>query len=152
MTEHTALVEWVRGDQAFADNRYSRAHDWTFDGGAVVRGSSAPTSVAVPMSDPTAVDPEEALVAAVSSCHMLFFLALAGKAGFVVDRYRDAASGSLARDDRGRMSMTEIVLRPAVTWSGPAPDAAKLSDLRDQSHRLCYVANSIRGEVRVEPA
>lgn len=152
MSDHIATVEWVRGDQTFSDNRYSRAHDWTFDGGAVVRGSSAPTSVAVPMSDPTAVDPEEALVAAVSSCHMLFFLALAGKAGFVIDRYRDAASGTLARDDRGRTSMTEIVLRPAVTWSGPAPDAAKLSDLHDQSHRLCYIANSIRGEVRVEPA
>ncbi len=152
MSDHTATVEWVRGGQPFSDNRYSRAHDWTFDGGAVVRGSSAPTSVAVPMSDPTAVDPEEALVAAVSSCHMLFFLALAAKAGFVIDRYRDAASGTLARDDRGRMSMTEIVLRPAVTWSGPAPDAAKLSDLHDQSHRLCYIANSIRGEVRVEPA
>jgi organic hydroperoxide reductase OsmC/OhrA len=152
MSDHIATVEWVRGDQTFSDNRYSRAHDWTFDGGAVVRGSSAPTSVAVPMSDPTAVDPEEALVAAVSSCHMLFFLALAGKAGFVIDRYRDAATGTLSRDDRSRMSMTEIVLRPAVTWSGAEPGAAKLADLHDQAHRLCYIANSIRGEVRVEPA
>jgi organic hydroperoxide reductase OsmC/OhrA len=152
MSDHTATVEWVRGDQPFTDNRYCRAHDWTFDGGAVVRGSSAPTSVPAPMSDPTAVDPEEALVAAVSACHMLFFLARAGKAGFVIDRYRDAASGTLARDDRGRMSMTEIVLRPAVTWAGAEPDAAKLADLHDQSHRLCYIANSIRAEVRVEPA
>jgi organic hydroperoxide reductase OsmC/OhrA len=152
MSDHTATVEWVRGDQTFSDNRYSRAHDWTFEGGAVVRGSSAPTSVAVPMSDPTAVDPEEALVAAVSACHMLFFLALAAKAGLVVDRYRDAAVATLARDDRGRMSVTEVVLRPAIDWSGAEPDAAKLVDLHDQSHRLCYIANSIRGEVRVEPA
>ena len=152
MSDHTATVEWVRGDQTFSDNRYSRAHDWTFDGGAVVRGSSAPTSVAVPMSDPTAVDPEEALVAAVSACHMLFFLALAAKAGLVVDRYRDAAVATLARDDRGRMSVTEVVLRPAIDWSGAEPDAAKLADLHDQSHRLCYIANSIRGEVRVELA
>jgi len=96
MSEHTATIEWVRGDQPFLDHQYARAHDWRFDGGAVVRGSSAPTSVPAPMSDPTAVDPEEALVAALSSCHMLFFLALAAKAGFVVDRYRDAAVATLA--------------------------------------------------------
>ncbi len=152
MSEHTAIVEWVRGDQPFSDHQYSRAHDWRFDGGAVVRGSSAPTSVAPPLSDPTAVDPEEALVAALSSCHMLFFLALAAKAGFVVDRYRDAATATLARDDRGRMSITEVVLRPAIDWSGEAPDAPTLGDLHHQSHRLCYIANSIRAEVRVEPA
>jgi organic hydroperoxide reductase OsmC/OhrA len=151
MSEHTAVVEWVRGDQPFTDHAYSRAHDWRFDGGAVVRGSSAPTSVPVPMSDPAAVDPEEALVAALSSCHMLFFLALAAKAGFVVDRYRDAASAILGRDDRGRMSITEVVLRPAIDWSGDAPDAAQLGDLHHQSHRLCYIANSIRAEVRIEP-
>lgn len=152
MSDHIATVEWRRGDQPFADNSYSRAHDWMFDGGAVVRASSAPTSVPAPMSDPTAVDPEEALVAAVSSCHMLFFLALAAKGGFVVDHYRDAASGTLARDDRGRMSMTGIVLRPAIAWSGTEPDAETLADLHGQAHRLCYIANSIRGEVRVEPA
>ena len=152
MSDHTAIVEWVRGDQPFTDHKYARAHDWTFDGGAVVRGSSAPTSVPVPMSDPAAVDPEEALVAAVSACHMLFFLALAAKAGFVVDRYRDAAAATLGRDDRGRMSITQVVLRPAIDWSGAGPDAAALDDLHHQSHRLCYIANSIRAEVRVEPA
>lgn len=152
MTEHAAVVEWVRGDQPFVDHQYSRAHDWRFDGGAVVRGSSAPTSVAPPLSDPSAVDPEEALVAALSSCHMLFFLALAAKAGFVVDRYRDAAVATLARDDRGRMSITEVVLRPDIAWSGSAPDAATLEDLHHQSHRLCYIANSVRAEVRVESA
>lgn len=151
MSEHTAVVEWVRGDQAFSDHKYSRAHDWRFDGGVVVRGSSAPTSVAIPMSDPSAVDPEEALVAALSSCHMLFFLALAAKSGFVVDHYRDAAVATLGRDDRGRMSITEVVLRPAIDWSGAAPDAATLDDLHHQSHRLCYIANSIRAEVRIEP-
>jgi organic hydroperoxide reductase OsmC/OhrA len=152
MSEHTAVVEWVRGDQTFTDHQYSRAHDWRFDGGATVRGSSAPTSVAPPLSDPAAVDPEEALVAALSSCHMLFFLALVAKAGFVVDRYCDAAAATLGRDDRGRMSITEVVLRPAIDWVGEAPDAAKLEDLHHQAHRLCYIANSIRAEVRVEPA
>ena len=151
MTEHVATVEWARGDQAFADNRYSRAHDWIFDGGAVVRGSSAPTSVPLPMSDPAAVDPEEAFVAALSSCHMLFFLAFAAKAGFVIDRYRDTAIGVLARDDRGKTAMTVVTLRPDVAFSGSAPDAAALADLHHRAHEACYIANSVRTEVRVEP-
>jgi len=151
MSEHVATIEWSRGDQPFADNRYSRTHDWTFDGGAVVRGSSAPTSVPVPMSDPAAVDPEEAFVAALSSCHMLFFLAFAAKAGFVVDRYRDAAVGMLGRDGRGRMSMTVVTLRPEVAFVGAAPDAPTLADLHHRAHEACYIANSVRTEVRVEP-
>jgi organic hydroperoxide reductase OsmC/OhrA len=151
MSEHTATVEWVRGDQPFTDNRYSRAHDWSFDGGAVVRGSSAPTSVPLPMSDPAAVDPEEAFVAALSSCHMLFFLAFAAKAGFIVDRYRDAAVGVLARDERGKTSMTLVTLRPAVSFGGETPDAAALADLHHRAHAACYIANSIRAEVRIEP-
>ena len=151
MSDHVATVEWVRGDQTFADNLYSRAHDWTFDGGAVVRGSSAPTSVAVPMSDPAAVDPEEAFVAALSSCHMLFFLAFVAKAGFVVDRYRDAAIGVLGKDTRGRTSMTVVTLRPVVDFVGTGPDAAALADLHHRAHEACYIANSVRTEVRVEP-
>ena len=102
MSEHVATVEWSRGDQPFSDNRYSRAHDWRFDGGAVVRGSSAPSSVAAPMSDPAAVDPEEALVAAVSSCHMLFFLAYAGKAGFVATTIMTTPSAGWAGTSAGR--------------------------------------------------
>ena len=152
MSEHVATIEWSRGDQAFADNRYSRAHDWRFDGGAVVRGSSAPTSVPLPMSDPAAVDPEEAFVAALSSCHMLFFLAFAAKAGFVVDRYRDAAVGVLGRDDRGKTSMTVVTLRPEVAFAGDAPDAETVSDLHHRAHQACYIANSVRTGVRVEPA
>jgi organic hydroperoxide reductase OsmC/OhrA len=152
MSEHLATIEWSRDGQAFSDNRYSRVHDWRFDGGAVVRGSSAPSSVAAPMSDPAAVDPEEALVAAVSSCHMLFFLAFARKDGLVVDHYRDEATGVLGRDDRGRMSITAVTLRPAATFSGEVrPDAAALDDLHHRAHEACYVANSIRGTVTVEP-
>lgn len=153
MSEHLATVEWSRGDQAFGDNRYSRAHDWRFDGGAVVPASSAPSSVPVPMSDPAGVDPEEALVAALSSCHMLFFLAYAGKAGFTVDRYRDEAVGLLGKDERGKVSMTTITLRPAVTFSGETrPDAAALDALHHRAHEACYIANSVRSEVRIEPA
>lgn len=151
MSEHIATVEWRRGDQSFADNGYSRAHDWRFDGGAVVRGSSAPSSVPAPMSDPTAVDPEEALVAAVSSCHMLFFLAYARKEGLVVDRYLDEASGLLAKDERGRVSITTVTLRPQVDFSGEPPIRAVLDELHHRAHEACYVANSIRATVTVEP-
>lgn len=152
MSEHVATVEWSRNGQAFSDNKYDRTHEWRFDGGAVVRGSPAPSSVPAPMSDPAAVDPEEALVAAVSSCHMLFFLAYAARGGFVVDSYRDDAVGLLARDDRGRMSITTVTLRPEVVFSGEArPDAAALDDLHHRAHEACYIANSIRAAVTVEP-
>jgi len=152
MSEHVATIEWSRDGQAFSDNKYGRAHDWRFDGGAVVRGSSAPSGVPEPMSDPAAVDPEEALVAAVSSCHMLFFLAFARKDGFVVDRYRDDAVGLLARDERGKVSITTITLRPEATFSGETQsDAAALADLHHRAHEACYIANSIRAEVVVEP-
>jgi organic hydroperoxide reductase OsmC/OhrA len=152
MSEHTATIRWSRGDQPFLDNKYARAHDWRFDGGAVVRGSSAPSSVPEPMSDPTAVDPEEALVAAVSSCHMLFFLAYAAREGFVVDRYEDEAVGALGRDDRGKVSMTTVTLRPSVGFSGERrPDAAGLKGLHQRAHEACYVANSLRAKVTVDP-
>ena len=147
MAGYVATIEWSRGDQPFLDQKYSRVHDWRFDGGAVVK---APTSVPAPMSDPSAVDPEEALVAAVSSCHMLFFLAFAAKAGFVVDRYRDDAVGTMGRDERGRMAITQVVLRPDIAFSGTGPDKAALADLHHRAHEHCYIANSIRGEVRVE--
>lgn len=152
MGEYVATVEWVRGDQPFADNKYSRAHDWRFDGGAVVRGSSAPGSVPVPMSDPTAVDPEEAVVAAASSCHMLFFLGYAAKAGFTVDHYVDEAVAVMGRDERGKVGITAITLRPRITFSGDVlPDAAAIADLHHRSHEHCYVANSLRATVMIEP-
>jgi len=150
MSEHSATVEWVRGDQPFTDNHYGRGHDWRFDGGAVVRGSSAPTSVPLPMSEAQAVDPEEALVAAVSSCHMLFFLAFAAKGGWVVDRYEDKATGRLGRNERGRTSMVEVVLRPHISFSGPGPHPAALDDLHHRAHDACYIANSIRAQVRIK--
>ena len=151
MSEHIATVEWRRDGQSFADNGYRRAHDWRFDGGAVVRGSSAPSSVPAPMSDPTAVDPEEALVAAVSSCHMLFFLAYARKEGLVVDRYVDEASGLLARDERGRVSITTVTLKPRVDFFSEPPAKAVLDQLHHRAHEACYIANSIRAAVTVEP-
>ncbi|WP_312138559.1 OsmC family protein [Brevundimonas sp.] len=153
MSQHIAVIEWQRGDQPFSDNKYSRAHNWTFDGGAVVRGSSTPSAmIPPPLSDETAVDPEEALVAAVSSCHMMFFLAYARKDGFIVDSYRDAAEGTLGKDERGKISITDIVLRPAVSWSGDkVPDAVQIADLHHRAHEACYIGNSVRSTVTVEP-
>lgn len=151
MSEHVATVEWGRGDQDFTGHGYSRADDWRFDGGAVVRGSSAPSSVPEPLSDPAAVDPEEALVAALSSCHMLFFLAFAARGGFTVDAYRDEAVGVLGRDARGKTSITTVTLRPAVAFSGASvPDAAAIDALHHRAHEACYIANSIRAEVTIE--
>ena len=151
MHSHTATVEWRRGDQVFTDRRYSRVHEWRFDGGAVVAGSPAPTSVAPPLSDPAAVDPEEALVAAVSSCHMLFFLAYAAQAGFTVDSYVDEAEGILDRDDRGKTSITAVTLRPRIVWSGErTPSQDELDALHNRAHEDCFIANSIRAPVRIE--
>jgi organic hydroperoxide reductase OsmC/OhrA len=152
MARHVATVEWRRGDAPFVDNRYPRAHVWRFDGGAVVPASSSPHSVPVPLSDPAGVDPEEAFVAALSSCHMLWFLFLAAKRGLVVDRYVDEAVGVLALDSEGRLVMTRVTLRPAVTFAGGrAPDAAELRDLHAAAHEECFLARSVRSEVDCEP-
>jgi organic hydroperoxide reductase OsmC/OhrA len=153
MSEYTATVHWQREPQAaFTDNRYSRRHDWRFDGGAVVPGSSSVHSVPLPYSDPAAVDPEEAFVAALSSCHMLWFLSLAARAGWQVDDYRDEAVGVMARNAEGRTAMTLVTLRPAVAWGGERrPDAAELHRLHHAAHEACYIANSVKSEVRCEP-
>lgn len=150
MHSHTATIEWRRGDQVFTDRRYSRVHEWRFDGGAVIPGSPAPSSVAPPLSDPAAVDPEEALVAAVSSCHMLFFLAYAAREGFTVDSYVDEAEGILDRDDRGKTAITAVTLRPRIVWSGEkTPTADEIDALHHRAHDDCFIANSIRAPVRI---
>jgi organic hydroperoxide reductase OsmC/OhrA len=151
MSQYTATVVWTRApDAPFKDNKYSRAHEWRFDGGAVVKGSSAPSSVRVPMSDPAAVDPEEALVAALSSCHMLFFLSYAASAGFVVDRYEDDAVADMGKNAKGRTAIVKVTLRPKITWGGEPPAAEKLQELHHRSHESCYIANSVSAEVVIE--
>jgi organic hydroperoxide reductase OsmC/OhrA len=153
MSEYSASVQWQRDDQPFSDRRYSRRHLWRFDGGAEVVASSSPHVVPPPGSDPAGVDPEEAFVASLSSCHMLWFLDVASRAGFVVDDYRDDALGVMARNAEGQLAMTVVTLRPAVTFSGPKqPDAAALADLHHQAHASCFIANSVKSEVRCEPA
>lgn len=153
MSEYTARIHWQRHGQVFTDKRYSRRHDWHFDGGAVVPGSSSPHSVPLPYSDASAVDPEEALVAAVSSCHALWFLGLAAQAGWCVDDYQDQAVGLMARNERGRMAITRVTLRPRVRFAGGRqPDAAEFARLHHAAHEECYIANSITAEVLCEPA
>jgi organic hydroperoxide reductase OsmC/OhrA len=151
MHQYEATISWQRGDQKFSDNRYSRAHEWVFDGGAHVPASSSPLSVPLPMSVAANVDPEEALVAATSSCHMLFFLSFAGKAGFVVDGYVDRAVGIMEKNAEGKVAITRITLRPRIVFSGASkPTAIELDALHHDAHTQCYIANSIKAEVVVE--
>jgi organic hydroperoxide reductase OsmC/OhrA len=148
---HGCAIEWTRGDAVFTDNQYSRAHRWRFDGGAVVPGSSSPHSVRVPWSDPAAVDPEEALVAAVASCHMLWFLSLAAQAGWVVESYTDEPQGCMGRFADGHQGITQVLLRPQVVIAaGPAGEHEAMARLHHAAHERCDIAHSIRGEVRVE--
>lgn len=151
MHTYEATVSWKKGDQNFSDNRYSRAHIWRFDGGAQVAASSSPLSVPEPMSVAANVDPEEALIAATSSCHMLFFLSFAARGGFVVDDYVDRAVGVMEKGSDGKIAITRITLRPAIRFSGERhPTAHELADLHHRSHDACYIANSIKAEVTVE--
>ncbi|HEX8468782.1 MAG TPA: OsmC family protein [Allosphingosinicella sp.] len=149
MPDYLATVDW-RSDGGFREGRYSRAHSWSFDGGAVVPASASPHVVPGPMSDPAGVDPEEALVASVSSCHMLWFLHLARDAGLDVSGYRDEARGTMGKDDRGRMAMTRIVLRPEIAFEGGAPGDDLLARLHHEAHERCFIANSLRTEIVVE--
>ena len=150
MSRHVAELSW-RSDGEFASGRYSRRHEWRFDGGAIVTASSSPDVVAPPMSDAAGVDPEEALVASVASCHMLWFLALAQQAGFDVASYADAAEGEMGRVGPGRLAMTRITLRPQIAFVGRQPRADELDGLHAQAHERCFIANSLKTEVVVEP-
>ncbi len=153
MQQFEAKLVWERGEQGFADQRYSRAHEWRFDGGLRVPASSSPLSVPLPMSNPANLDPEEALVAAASSCHMLFFLSIAAQRGFTVDRYSDHAVGELDRNAEGKMAMTRITLRPSIAFSGAAlPDAAARAAIHHLAHEKCYIANSLKAEIVVAEA
>ncbi|MBP0623045.1 OsmC family protein [Cupriavidus consociatus] len=152
MSVYTAEVLWQRDGQDFTGNRYSRRHLLRFDGGAEVQGSSSPHVVPLPMSDASAIDPEEMFIASLSSCHMLWFLSLAAKQRFVVDRYVDAATGVMEKNREGQTAMTVVTLRPQVTFSaGREPTRDELERLHHAAHDACFIANSVRTEVRCEP-
>lgn len=152
MSEYTATISWQRGGRNFVDDDYSRGHAWEFDGGLRVPASASPHIVPLPKSVAENVDPEEAFVAALSSCHMLFFLSIAAKKGYLVDEYRDCAVGEMARNAHGRLAMTRVTLRPKATFAaGGAPGSEQLEQLHEQSHERCFIANSVKTEVRIEP-
>ena len=151
MSSYTATVRWSRnGAEGFAKGQYSRAHEWVFDGGAVVPASASPHVVPFPWSDQSGVDPEEAFIASLSSCHMLFFLDFARRQGFVIDSYVDQAAGVLEKRADGKMAMTQVTLHPQVSWAGDMPDDAVLQDLHHRAHEACFIANSVITDVRVE--
>jgi organic hydroperoxide reductase OsmC/OhrA len=150
MSLHTAEVAW-RSDGGFAEGHYSRRHELRFDGGAVVTGSSSPSVVPAPMSDPAGVDPEEALVASVAACHMLWFLDLARRAGLDLLTYSDKAEAEMGRIAPGRMAIVKITLRPEIAFAGPTPDAAALAALHHEAHERCFIANTLKCEIVVEP-
>jgi len=152
MSEYTAEVLWQRGDQDFLANTYSRRHSLRFDGGAEWAGSSSPHVVPLPFSDASAVDPEESFVASLSSCHMLWFLTMAVKRKFCVDRYFDAATGVMEKNAEGKMAMTVVTLRPQVSFSGEnLPTREQIEHMHHRAHEECFIANSAKTEVRCEP-
>jgi len=152
MSEYTTVVAWNRDGATFTDNRYSRGHRWLFDGGIEVPASSSPSIVPLPLSVAAAVDPEEAFVVSLSSCHMLVFLSLAAKRGFVVDSYRDEAVGVLAKDSLGKLAMTRVTLRPQVEFGADKrPTSGELAAMHHESHEQCFIASSVKTDVRCEP-
>ena len=148
MSEHKATIEWKRETPDFAYETYNRDHDWAFDAGVTVRASANPAY----LGSESCVDPEEAFVASLSSCHMLTFLAIAARKRYVVDGYHDEAVGVLAKDEAGRLAITKVTLRPVVRFGGEKqPTLEELNRLHDQAHHACFIANSVKTEVVVEP-
>jgi organic hydroperoxide reductase OsmC/OhrA len=151
MSTYTATIRWTRDPETdFARGQYSRAHNWSFDGGITLAASASPHIVPAPWSNKDAVDPEEAFVASLASCHMLFFVDLARRAGFVVDSYVDEAEGVLEKRDDGKMWMSSVTLQPKIDWDGDVPDEATIADLHHKAHDACFIANSVTSKVTVE--
>jgi organic hydroperoxide reductase OsmC/OhrA len=150
--EYRARIHWKRDGATFTDNRFSRAHTWYFDGGLEVPASASPHVVRVPMSVEAAVDPEEAFVASLSSCHMLWFLSLAARAGLRVDEYTDEASGLMGRNAAGRTAMLRVTLQPRVSFGDARrPSHEEFLELHHKAHAECFIANSVTTEVSTEP-
>ena len=152
MSEYFAKINWIRGNNdPYIDNKYSRAHQWTFDGGVTIPASSSPHIVPLPYSVEANVDPEEAFVASISSCHMLMFLAIAAKRRYVVDSYVDDAIGLMEKASDNKISMTKVRLRPHVQFSGDKkPTMEQLEKMHHQSHQECFIANSVKTEIVTE--
>lgn len=154
MSSYFATINWVRDpNDKYIDNKYSRGHEWDFDGGLKVQASSSPNIVPLPYSIAENIDPEEAFVASLSSCHMLFFLSIAAQHNFVVDSYCDNAVGIMAKDSDNKVSMTKVTLRPKVKFLGPIqPSLLQLEKMHHKSHEQCFIANSVKTKVVTEVA
>jgi|SRR5580658_4254938 organic hydroperoxide reductase OsmC/OhrA len=151
MSGHSATISWKRTGGDFLKGEYSREHTWAFDGGLVVPASPSPSIVREPYSNPANVDPEEAFVAAISSCHMLSFLYLASRHGFQVDSYHDEAKGLMSKNDKGVPWISSVTLHPKITYGGARlPTAHEAEELHHLAHEQCYIANSVRTKVTVE--
>lgn len=151
MSEYFATIQWSRHQAKFIDNRYSREHTWQFDGGIEVLASSSPHVVPVPYSNPNGVDPEEAFVASLSSCHMLWFLSIAATKKFVVDSYLDRAIGLMEKNDDGKLAITQIRLRPQIAFVGNnLPTEQQIETMHQEAHHQCFLANSVKTEIVVE--
>jgi organic hydroperoxide reductase OsmC/OhrA len=149
---YRVTVSWKKdSSERFIDNRYSRAHHWTFDGGITIPASASPHVVPVPLSTELAVDPEEAFVAALSSCHMLWFLSLAAEKKYTVESYEDNAEGILAKNEEGKLAMTEVTLRPQIQFGAAlVPSRDQIEELHHAAHDKCFIANSVKTRITIE--
>lgn len=151
MSEHKAKISWTQRPGDFLKGTYSREHTWTFDGGVTVPASSSPTAVRVPFSNPANVDPEEAYVASLSSCHMLTFLYVASRKGFEISAYEDEAVGVMTKNERGIPWVSSVTLHPRITYIGDRkPTAEEETQMHNDAHAGCFIANSVKTDVRVE--
>ncbi len=153
MSKYSAKVSWSKkSEETFIDGKYSRAHQWSFDGGAIIEASSAPTIVPLPYSIEANVDPEEAFIASLSSCHMLFFLHFAGRKRFAVESYVDQAEGVVEKNSEGKMAMTTVTLHPEVKFvSDNIPTAEEIEQLHHLAHENCFIANSVNCSIEIDP-
>jgi organic hydroperoxide reductase OsmC/OhrA len=149
--KYTASIFWKKKEtESFTDNKYSRGHTWVFDGGVQLPASASPQVVPLPMSDESAVDPEEAFVAAISSCHMLFFLTIAASSNYIIETYDDQAEGIMSKNEHGQMVMGDIILKPKIVFSGTTiPSAEQIAELHNSAHHKCYLANSIKSTIKI---
>lgn len=150
MNQYRATIQWRNNDETFTDNKYSRKHSWHFDGGLEIPASASPHIVGEPYADPSAVDPEEAFVASLSSCHMLWFLSLAARQNFVVAEYRDRAKGTMRKNTEGKLAITEVILRPVVMFHNTKPEQQVFEELHHQAHQKCFIAHSVKTEITID--
>ena len=142
-------VHWSSQADSFSEGRYSRDHIWHSKKGWRIEASSSPDIVPIPYSNPTMIDPEEAFLASVSSCHMLWFIDLARRAGFRATDYVDHATGQMTSDSDGQCWISEISLAPRIIWVGPAPNRAKVEQLHAEAHQKCFIANSVKTAISI---